>query len=209
MHWFSATPIEHFSYVHDWTLIKFSTPTVCRGKNRSPNLLATITTSKHVLPFICDQGSAWLKIITWIQLIPLDSMIDRTMDYDHKQWRFSTEGRNYRKHYWFQTWVFRKMQYSSFSNLSQTDPWRSIQLNTCTSFVTYYTLWTKCHNCKDSILVPRGCDPFGQRHGSRPLANTAVKWVRMYKPPACDFGARGNGLHNFHRNKWASKWRQI
>ena len=116
-------------------------------------ILATITTWKHVLPFICDQGSAWLKIITWIQLIPLDSMIDRTMDYvlrQHKQRRFSTEGQNYRKHYWFQTWVFRKMQHSSFSNLTQTDTWRSIQLNTCTSFVTYYTLWTKRHNCKDS-----------------------------------------------------------
>ena len=25
--------------------------------------------------------------------------------------------------------------------------------------------------CK-SILVPRGCDPFGQRHGSRPLATS-------------------------------------
>ena len=33
--------------------------------------------------------------------------------------------------------------------------------------------------CPRSILVPRGCDPFGQRHGSRPLANTAVKYVRM------------------------------
>ena len=34
-------------------------------------------------------------------------------------------------------------------------------------------------NWTQIILVPRGCDPFGQRHGSRPLANTAVKRVRM------------------------------
>ena len=31
--------------------------------------------------------------------------------------------------------------------------------------------------------------------------NTAVKYVRMLKPRACDLGARGNRLHNFHRNK--------
>ena len=91
------------------------------------------------------------------------------MDYvlrQHKQRRFSTEGGNYRKHYWFQTWVFRKMQYTSFSNLTQTDFWRSIQLNTCTLFVTYYTLWTKRHNCKDSTTrltpAPKGPDAMGK-----------------------------------------------
>ena len=66
----------------------------------------------------------------------------------HKQWRCSTEGRNYRKHYWFQSWFFRKMQHSFFSNFTQTDTWRQIQLNTCISFLQAST--RDCKNCAEN-----------------------------------------------------------
>ena len=34
------------------------------------------------------------------------------------------------------------------------------------------TSHSRCAKDSASILVPRGCDPFGQRHGSRPLAGS-------------------------------------
>ena len=40
------------------------------------------------------------------------------------------------------------MQHSFFTNFTQTDTWRQIQLNTCISFVINYTFWTKRHNCE-------------------------------------------------------------
>ena len=49
-----------------------------------------------------------------------------------------------------------KMQHSFFTNFTQTNTWRQIQLNTCISFVINYTFWTKRHNCKaiHSIFSP-------------------------------------------------------
>ena len=69
-------------------------------------------------------------------MIPLDSTIDRTMDWKNtnKLRRFSTEARNYGKYYWFRTWFFRKMQHSFFTSFTQTDAWRQIQLRTCILF---------------------------------------------------------------------------
>ena len=70
------------------------------------------------------------------------------MDYvlrQHKQWRFSTEGRNYRKQYWFRTWFFRKMQHSFFTNFTQTDAWRQIQLRICILF--FQASIRNCKNC--------------------------------------------------------------
>ena len=69
-------------------LTNFSTPSVCRGDNQSLSLLTTVTTWKHVLPFIWQLNSAWLKKYC-------TNAVDSLGCYDrphsglkqHKQWR--------------------------------------------------------------------------------------------------------------------------
>ena len=112
------------------------------------SLLATITTPAYFAVYL----SLKLRLTkNNDQMIIVDSLGFYYRSHNrlkkHKQRRFSTEGRNYRKHYWFRTWFFRKMQHSFFTNFTQTltDAWRQIQLRICILF--FQASIRNCKNC--------------------------------------------------------------